>query len=65
MHSFIRPNQYVAIRLPSDLTKLVQLVPNTYVICLSKKSQLTIPDKWAWESMGTSPRTRLSAVRST
>lgn len=30
MHSSIRPNQFIALRLPSDLTKIVQLIPNTY-----------------------------------
>ena len=32
MHSFIRPYQHVAFRLPSDMTKIVQLIPNTYAI---------------------------------
>ncbi|KAJ5182413.1 hypothetical protein N7492_000029 [Penicillium capsulatum] len=31
MHSYIRPNQFVAIRLPSDQTRLTKLVPNTTV----------------------------------
>lgn len=31
MHSYIRPYQYVAFRLPSDATKIIQLEPNTYV----------------------------------
>ncbi|KAJ5088972.1 hypothetical protein N7532_007656 [Penicillium argentinense] len=31
MHSYIRPNQFVAIQLPSDQTRLIQLVPNSLV----------------------------------
>jgi Gcd10p family len=31
MHSNIQPNQYVALRLPSDQVKVQQVVPNTYV----------------------------------
>ncbi|GFF79343.1 tRNA (adenine(58)-N(1))-methyltransferase non-catalytic subunit trm6 [Aspergillus udagawae] len=31
MHSYIRPYQHVALRLPSELTKIVRLVPNTVV----------------------------------
>lgn len=31
MHSYIRPHEYVAIRLPSDATRIVEVVPNTYV----------------------------------
>lgn len=30
MHSSIRPNQFVVIQLPSDQTRIVKLVPNTY-----------------------------------
>lgn len=30
MHSSIRPHEYVALRLPSDVTKVIQLTPNTY-----------------------------------
>jgi hypothetical protein len=30
MPSSIQPNQFAALRLPSDMTKLVELVPNTY-----------------------------------
>lgn len=29
MQSFVRPHEHVALRLPSDQTKVVQLVPNT------------------------------------
>ncbi|CAI6333494.1 unnamed protein product [Periconia digitata] len=31
MHSFIRPNTHVALRLPSGLLKIVEVIPNTYV----------------------------------
>lgn len=31
MHSYIRPHEYVAIRLPSDATRIVEVVPNTTV----------------------------------
>ena len=31
MHSYIRPYQYVAFRLPSDATKIIRLEPNTCV----------------------------------
>ncbi|OGE57050.1 hypothetical protein PENARI_c002G06944 [Penicillium arizonense] len=31
MHSFIRPNQFVAVRLPSDQTRIVKIVPDTIV----------------------------------
>ncbi|PLB52169.1 putative eukaryotic translation initiation factor 3, gamma subunit [Aspergillus steynii IBT 23096] len=31
MHSYIRPHQHVALRLPSDLTKIVKVVPNTLI----------------------------------
>ncbi|KAJ9221654.1 putative eukaryotic translation initiation factor 3, gamma subunit [Paecilomyces variotii] len=31
MQSFVRPHEYVALRLPSDQTKVIQLVPNTTV----------------------------------
>ncbi|EAW14935.1 tRNA 1-methyladenosine methyltransferase subunit GCD10 [Aspergillus clavatus NRRL 1] len=31
MHSYIRPYQHVALRLPSELTKIVRIVPNTVV----------------------------------
>lgn len=30
MHPSIRPNQFVVIQLPSDQTRIVKLVPNTY-----------------------------------
>lgn len=30
MHSYVRPNQYVAFRLPSDATKILKVVPDTY-----------------------------------
>lgn len=30
MHLYIRPNQFVALTLPSDQTKIVKLVPNSY-----------------------------------
>lgn len=30
MHFYIRPNEFVAIVLPSDQTKLIKLVPNSY-----------------------------------
>lgn len=43
MHSYIRPNQFVAIRLPSDQTRLVKLVPNTYVsYATTLKTPLTL-----------------------
>lgn len=29
MHSFIPPNQFVAIKLPSDQTRIVKLVPDS------------------------------------
>lgn len=35
MHSSIRPNQFVVIQLPSDQTRIVKLVPNTYVPLLT------------------------------
>jgi len=31
MDDFIRPQAYVALRLPSDTLKVVRVVPNTYV----------------------------------
>ncbi|KAL2220461.1 putative eukaryotic translation initiation factor 3, gamma subunit [Thermoascus aurantiacus ATCC 26904] len=31
MHSCIRPHEYVALRLPSDVTKVIQLTPNTNI----------------------------------
>lgn len=31
MHSFVRPYEYVVLRLPSDTSKVIKLVPNTYV----------------------------------
>ncbi|KAK1139464.1 tRNA (adenine(58)-N(1))-methyltransferase non-catalytic subunit trm6 [Aspergillus melleus] len=31
MHSYIRPHQHVALRLPSDSTKIVKVVPNTMI----------------------------------
>lgn len=31
MHSFVRPHEYVVLRLPSDTSKVIKLVPNTYV----------------------------------
>lgn len=31
MHSYIRPNTHVALRLPSGLFKIVEITPNTYV----------------------------------
>ncbi|KAL2004595.1 hypothetical protein VTN00DRAFT_3331 [Thermoascus crustaceus] len=31
MHSYIRPHEYVALRLPSDVTKVIQLTPNTNI----------------------------------
>jgi hypothetical protein len=31
MHSYIRPNTHVALRLPSGLFKIVDITPNTYV----------------------------------
>lgn len=31
MHSFIPPNQFVAIKLPSDQTRIVKLVPDSWV----------------------------------
>ncbi|KAJ5318159.1 hypothetical protein PENANT_c052G07239 [Penicillium antarcticum] len=31
MHSFIRPNQFVAVKLPSDQTRIVKIVPDTIV----------------------------------
>jgi tRNA (adenine-N(1)-)-methyltransferase non-catalytic subunit len=31
MHSRIRPNTHVALRLPSGILKIVELKPNTYV----------------------------------
>ena len=32
MDDGVRPHTYIALRLPSDTIKLVQAVPNTYVI---------------------------------
>jgi tRNA (adenine-N(1)-)-methyltransferase non-catalytic subunit len=31
MHSVIRPNTHVALRLPTGLFKIVEITPNTYV----------------------------------
>src|SRR4051812_2991147 len=31
MHSYIRPNTHLALRLPSGLFKIVEITPNTYV----------------------------------
>ncbi|KAF9884930.1 tRNA (adenine(58)-N(1))-methyltransferase non-catalytic subunit trm6 [Aspergillus nanangensis] len=31
MHSYVRPNQHIALRLPSGFTKLAQVVPNTAI----------------------------------
>ncbi|PKY08641.1 hypothetical protein P168DRAFT_308557 [Aspergillus campestris IBT 28561] len=31
MHSYVRPNQYVAFRLPSDATKILKVVPDTMI----------------------------------
>ncbi|RMZ73151.1 eukaryotic translation initiation factor 3 gamma subunit [Pyrenophora seminiperda CCB06] len=31
MHSYIRPNTHVALRLPSDLFKIVEITPNTNI----------------------------------
>lgn len=31
MHIRICPNEYVALRLPSDVLKIEEIVPNTYV----------------------------------
>ncbi|KAJ5621095.1 hypothetical protein N7510_005079 [Penicillium lagena] len=31
MHSYIRPHQFVALRLPSDVLKIVKLIPDTTV----------------------------------
>ncbi|KAL1984350.1 hypothetical protein VTN96DRAFT_9211 [Rasamsonia emersonii] len=31
MHSFVRPHEYVVLRLPSDTSKVIKLVPNTNV----------------------------------
>lgn len=31
VHSYIRPNTHVALRLPSGILKVVELKPNTYV----------------------------------
>jgi hypothetical protein len=31
MHSHIRPNTHVALRLPSGLFKVLEITPNTYV----------------------------------
>ncbi|CAG8247251.1 unnamed protein product [Penicillium olsonii] len=31
MHSYIRPNQWVALKLPSDQLKLVQVIPDTVI----------------------------------
>ncbi|KAL2865039.1 tRNA 1-methyladenosine methyltransferase subunit GCD10 [Aspergillus lucknowensis] len=33
MHSSVRPNQFVILRLPSETTKVVQIVPNTLINC--------------------------------
>ncbi|KAL4914646.1 Gcd10p family-domain-containing protein [Aspergillus aurantiobrunneus] len=33
MHSSVRPNQFVILRLPSDTTKIQKVVPNTLVNC--------------------------------
>ncbi|KAL2828033.1 Gcd10p family-domain-containing protein [Aspergillus cavernicola] len=33
MHSSIRPNQFVVLRLPSETTRLVNIVPNTLINC--------------------------------
>ncbi|PYI07781.1 Gcd10p-domain-containing protein [Aspergillus sclerotiicarbonarius CBS 121057] len=31
MHSYVRPNQFVAFKLPSDATRIQKVVPNTYI----------------------------------
>jgi len=31
MHSHIRPNTHIALRLPSGLLKIIEITPNTYV----------------------------------
>lgn len=31
MHSYIRPNTHVALRLPSGVLRILKIVPNTYV----------------------------------
>jgi tRNA (adenine-N(1)-)-methyltransferase non-catalytic subunit len=31
MHSLVRPNTHLALRLPSGILKLVEATPNTYV----------------------------------
>ncbi len=42
MHSVIRPNAWVALKLPSGSTKVLQITPNTYV-CLRNAFAL---DPW-------------------
>jgi hypothetical protein len=42
MHSVIRPNAWVALKLPSGSTKVLQITPNTYVFfCLRKRGKVT------------------------
>jgi tRNA (adenine-N(1)-)-methyltransferase non-catalytic subunit len=31
MHSSIRPNTHLALRLPSGVLKVLEIIPNTYV----------------------------------
>jgi hypothetical protein len=38
MHSLIRPNTHVALRLPSGLFKVLEITPNTYVAYIARVS---------------------------
>jgi len=31
MHSLVRPHTHIALRLPSGLLKIIEILPNTYV----------------------------------
>lgn len=35
MHSYVRPDQFVLLRLPNELTRIQKVTPNTYVLRLS------------------------------
>lgn len=45
MHATIQPNAYVVVKLPSDSTKILQIVPNTYVRKTARVSVL-VPQVW-------------------
>lgn len=34
MHSYVRPNQFIAFKLPSEATRIQKVVPNTYALDL-------------------------------